>query len=80
MLDISNAVHVQHFSALTRFALAGNPSKPIGGPKAWHSSGAITSFMVVLLLRLFVTQLDLWVSATGSVERNKAERCSHGEM
>jgi hypothetical protein len=32
MLDISNAVHARHFSALMIFALAGNPSKPIGGP------------------------------------------------
>jgi hypothetical protein len=32
MFDISNAVHAQHFSALTMFALAGNPSKPSGGP------------------------------------------------
>jgi len=32
MLDIWNAVHARHFSALTKFALAGNPSKPIGGP------------------------------------------------
>jgi len=57
MLDISNAVHARHFSALTMFALAGNPSKPIGGArwKAWHSSGAITSFMAVLLSRLFMT-------------------------
>jgi hypothetical protein len=32
MLDTSNAVHAQHFSALMTFALAGKPSKPIGGP------------------------------------------------
>jgi hypothetical protein len=32
MLDVSNAVHAQHFSALTMFALAGNQSKPIGRP------------------------------------------------
>jgi hypothetical protein len=38
---------------------------------AWHSSGAITSFMAVLLLRFFMSQLDLWVSAAGSVRQNK---------
>jgi hypothetical protein len=83
MLDISNAVHAQHFSALMMFALAGNPRKPIGGPhwKARHSSGAIMSFIAVLHWTLFMTQLDLWVSATGSVKRNKAEHCTtHGEM
>jgi hypothetical protein len=32
MLDISNAVHAQHFLALTTSALAGKPSNPIGGP------------------------------------------------
>jgi hypothetical protein len=37
------------------------------------------SFMAVLLLRLFMTQLDLWVSATGSVKQNKAEYCTHGK-
>ena len=32
MLGISNTVYAGHFSALTMFALAGNPSKPIVGP------------------------------------------------
>jgi hypothetical protein len=32
MLDISNEVHARHFSALTMFAFARNPSKLIGGP------------------------------------------------
>ena len=32
MLDISNAVHAGHFSALTMFPLAGYPSKPIVCP------------------------------------------------
>jgi hypothetical protein len=46
---------------------------------AWHSSGSITSFMVVLLSKLFMTRLDLRVSAAGNVRRNKAARFTHAE-
>jgi hypothetical protein len=46
---------------------------------AWHSSGSITSFMVVVRSSLFMTRLDLRVSAAGNVRRNKAARCTHGE-
>jgi hypothetical protein len=69
MLDISNAVHARNFSALSIFALAGNPKKTHSRAhwKTWNFSGAITLFMVVQLSRLFMTQLDLWVSAAESV-------------
>jgi hypothetical protein len=46
---------------------------------AWHSSGSITSFMAVLLSGLFMTRLDLWVSAAGNAGRNIAAHCTHGE-
>jgi hypothetical protein len=34
MLDIYKVVHAQYFSALTTFALAGNPNKTIVGPSS----------------------------------------------
>ena len=46
---------------------------------AWHSGGAITSFIAVLLSRLFMSRLDLWVSADGIVRQTKADHCTHGE-
>jgi len=48
------------------FALAGNPSKHIGGnPPEGLAFFRSNYVMAVLLSRLFMSRLDLWVSADG---------------
>jgi hypothetical protein len=81
MLDILNAVHVQHLFRADNVCFSWKPKQTHWGAhrKVWHSSGSITSFMTALLSRLFMTQLELWVSAAGSVRQNKAFCCTHGE-
>jgi hypothetical protein len=95
MLDISNAAgtsywpnvrYIERSACVTFFSaddvrFSCKPKQTHWGARqnVCHSSGSITSFMAVLLSRLFMIRLDLRVSAAGNVRRNKAARCTHGE-
>jgi hypothetical protein len=76
---IKRSACVTFFSADdVRFTCKPKQTHWMARQNAWHSSGSITSFMAVLLSKLFMTCPDLRVSAAGNVRRNKAARCTHG--
>jgi hypothetical protein len=81
MLDISNAAdtpywpnvrYIKRSACVTVFSaddvrFSCKPKQTHWGARqnAWHSAGSITSFTAVLISRLFMTRLDLRVSAAG---------------